>query len=587
MIVLGISLTHDGTISILENGIHKFSIAEERLNRKKAYIGFPFEGLRYIISSKIISPNKVDVVAVSSSVFIKEWAFTFAFQLTENKTYYDLQNDKKPKNFFIDDDDYLKIKTDEDCRLYVDKKIKKLLKAVGVHAPVEYVDHHLSHAASSYYSSGFNRALAITMDGEGDLLSATINICEEGKIIKISETDNQNSAGYLYSEVTRKCGFKISRHEGKITGLAAYGDYKKHEKCFDKLTKIENGKFKYNNIVKRTSLNKLKNRILNLFGSNFLMGHEELIARCGSLSKEDLSSSIQNHLEKRIVEIVEYWKNKTGIDNIILAGGIFANVKFNQFISEIFDVKGVFVFPNMGDGGNAFGAASYIYHQKNKYLASKTRIKDVYLGPSYSNNYIENVLKNYKTVEYHKSNNVSYDAAKLISEGKIIGWFQGKMEYGPRALGNRSILASPTDRNINNWLNKRMRRTEFMPFAPSCIYEKADELFHLHSEFLKFPAEFMTITFRMKEKWVQKAPAVAHIDKTARPQLVRKDVNPKYYNLLNEYYEITGLPLLINTSFNIHEEPIVCKPEDGIQSLLKSVIDYFICEDYICKLKTP
>ena len=586
MTVLGISLTHDGTVSIVKDGKHIFSIAEERLNRKKAYIGFPFQGLRYIIKSNIINPNDIDVVAISSSVFIKEWAYTFAFQLTENKTYYDIQNEKKPLDFFIDDIEYLKVKTDHDCKVYVDKKIRQILNDVGINSRIEYVDHHLSHAASAYYTSGFNEALSITMDGEGDLLSATVNICKNGEIDKISQTSREHSAGYLYSEVTRKCGFKISRHEGKITGLAAYGDYHKNEKCFDNLTSVKDGKLEYKKRRNRTLLNKLINRILNLFGKAYLTGHEELISRCGNLSNKDLSASIQHHLEKRIVEIIEYWKDYTGLNNIVLAGGVFANVKFNQFISEIDGVRGIFIFPNMGDGGNAYGAAAYIYYKNNKFNHLKNRISNVYLGPSFGNDYVKSVLyKHNDNIEYYKSNNVTRDTAKLISEGKIIGWFQGKMEYGPRALGNRSILASPTDRNINDWLNKRMKRTEFMPFAPSCIYEKAEELFKIDFEFLKFPAEFMTITFDMNDDWVKKAPAIAHIDNTARPQLVTNNANPKYYELLKEYYNITGLPLLINTSFNIHEEPIVCFPEDGLQSLLKSVIDVYVCEDYICKLK--
>lgn len=586
MNILGISLTHDGTISIIKNGEHFFSIAEERLNRRKAYIGFPFEALRYVINCNIIKASDINLVAISSSVFLKKWAYTFAFQLTEKKKYYDLQNEKKPIDFFIDDVEYLKVKSDQECKNYVEAKIKNLLVDVGIYCDIKYVDHHLSHAASAYYSSGFSDALSITMDGEGDLLSATINICQNGKIERLSETSRDHSAGYLYSEVTKRCGYKISRHEGKITGLAAFGNYKKHQKCFDKLTSVVDGKLKYNNITKRTFINRVKNKILNVFGKEYLTGHEELINRCAKISNEDLSASIQNHLEKRIVEIVKYWKEKTGLKNIVLSGGIFANVKFNQFISEISSIDNIYIFPSMGDGGNAYGAASYIYFKGNKFIPLKHKIKNVYLGPSFNNNYVLKMLeKNRRKVQYYKSRNVARETAKLLANGKIIGWFQGRMEYGPRALGNRSVIASPTDRNINKWLNDRMLRTEFMPFAPSCLYEKAEEVFELSGDFLKFPAEFMTITFKMFDKWIKRAPAVSHIDNTARPQLVKKESNFRYYTLLNEYYKITGLPLFINTSFNVHEEPIVCKPEEGLQSLLKSVIDVFVCEDYICRLK--
>ena len=196
------------------------------------------------------------------------------------------------------------------------------------------------------------------------------------------------------------------------------------------------------------------------------------------------------------------------------------------------------------------------------------------------------MLKNFTDdVEYCFSDRVEEETAKILADNKIVGWFQGRMEYGPRALGNRSIIASPTDVTINQWLNERMKRNEFMPFAPSCLYEYADELFEIPKESMKFPAQFMTITFKMKNKWSNLAPAVSHVDQTARPQLVSKEANPRYHKLLTAYNKITGLPLFINTSFNVHEEPIVCKPEEGLKSLQKGVIDYFVCGNYIIQKK--
>ena len=586
MIILGISITHDGTLTVLKDGVNIFSIAEERLNRTKAYVGFPFLALKYVVENEIINPKEIDEVAISSSVFLKDWAFIFAFELTENKKYYDLQNKKKPKDFFINDDKYLNIKSDLDCKKYVDKKIKHLLKEVGIKAPINYVDHHLAHAGSAYYSSGYNNALAITMDGEGDLLSATINICKNGKIERISETDSDNSAGYLYSEVTRACGFKISRHEGKITGLAAYGDYTKKEDCFNKIVKVKDGRLAYVNPVKRNFRNRIINKFLNIIGIESYIGASELIRRCGKQSKEDLSASIQHLLEKKLVEIVTYWVKRTGERNIVLAGGIFANVKFNQFISEIDEVDNLYIFPDMGDGGNGYGAAAISYFKKNKFVPEISKTFNAYYGPEFDNIYIENMLKNFTDdVEYYFSDRVEEETAKILADNKIVGWFQGRMEYGPRALGNRSIIASPTDVTINQWLNERMKRNEFMPFAPSCLYEYADELFEIPKESMKFPAQFMTITFKMKNKWSNLAPAVSHVDQTARPQLVSKEANPRYHKLLTAYNKITGLPLFINTSFNVHEEPIVCKPEEGLKSLQKGVIDYFVCGNYIIQKK--
>ncbi len=584
MVILGISITHDGTLSVIKDGEHIFSMAEERMNRIKAYIGFPFQVLRYVVKKRIVESKEIDRVVVSSSVFLKEWAFTYAFQLTEKKKYYDLQNQEKPTDFFIDDKEYLQISNADDCKKYVDKKIKGLLHEVGIEAPIEYVNHHMAHAASAYYSSGHKKALAITMDGEGDLLSATVNICDNGQIKRISATADRDSAGYLYSEVTRACGFKISRHEGKITGLAAYGDYKKYEECFDKLVQVKNGKLAYVNPVGYNIKDRIHNKLLKLVGKTRYIGAAELIRRCGELSNEDLSASIQHLLEKKIVEIAAYWVKKTNIKDVVLAGGVFANVKFNQYISEIPDVNSIFIFPDMGDGGNAYGAAAYSYYKELE--LKPDGIKNVFFGPEFSNAYIGEMLENHKDqVEYHLSEDVYKETAQLVSENKIIGWFQGRMEYGPRALGNRSIIASPVDATINKWLNDRMKRTEFMPFAPSCLFEHADTLFEIPKESLKFPAQFMTITFKMKKEWANKAPAVSHVDQTARPQLVTEEGNLKFYKVLKEYYKITGLPLFINTSFNVHEEPIVCKPEEGLKSLLSGVIDYFCVGDYVCKLK--
>jgi len=580
MVVIGINIGHDGVLSIVKDGSHFFSIAEERLNRIKVYRGFPFMALRYVVDKNIVKPEEIDKIVIPSAVFLKSWAFNYAFTLTENKKYYNYLHEDKPNDFFMDEEQYLKVKSDKDLKKYVDQKLKELLLNVGIKAPIEYIDHHLAHASAAYYASGFNQALSITMDGTGDLLSATVNVCDDGKIDTISQTPGKHSAGSLYSEVTRMCGFKMGKHEGKITGLAAHGDYRKYEKCFDKLLEVKEGRLFHVDPVWRKAIR----TILNAIGFKKPDRSLLLLTRCGKLPDKDLAASIQRLLEKKIVEIVSYWVEKTGIHNITLSGGLFANVKFNQHISEIPGVDNLFVFPDMSDGGNAYGAAAYSYHQENQLIPTKT--KNVYLGPEFDNEYIENVLsKNSQKVEYFLSDDICRDTAQLLSENKIIGWFQGRMEYGPRALGNRSIIASPVDATINKWLNDRMKRTEFMPFAPSCLYEYADELFDIPKENMKYPAQFMTITFGMKKKWAEKAPAVSHVDQTARPQLVTKDANPKYYQLLTEYHKITGLPLFINTSFNVHEEPIVCTPEEGLHSLLTGVIDYFCVGDYVCKLK--
>lgn len=587
MAILGISFSHDGSIAVLDNaGKLLFAIGEERLNRIKSYIGFPFRGLAYVIDNGIVKPEEITDVVIPIEQFNHHAKETMAFCLTEDKTYYDLQNDPKPTGFYINDTEYTHISNDQEMKEYVIRKVNRLLSVHGIHATVSFVDHHLAHAACAYYSSGRGRALAVTMDGEGDGKSATVNICENGQIHTISTTDIYNSAGYLYSAVTVKCGFKMSRHEGKITGLAAYGDYRTTDECFSKHVVVKEGKLHFNNQRAYSLRNRALAKFLKWFGYDYKIGGREIIERCGQLSNADLSAAIQHLLENRISEIVSYWVDKTGINDVVVAGGVFANVKFNQRISEIPSVESLYIFPDMGDGGNAYGAAAYLYYQRHPFVPEISRFTNVYFGPEFDNDYIRAMLERHsEEVEFRFSDSVEKETAQLLADNKIVGWFQGRMEYGPRALGNRSIIASPVDATINKWLNDRMRRTEFMPFAPSCLYESAEELFEITRESFKFPANFMTITFNMKDEWSKKAPAVSHVDQTARPQLVTKEANPKYHTLLSEYRELTGLPLFINTSFNIHEEPIVCKPEEGLYSLLHGVIDYFVCGDYICKLK--
>jgi carbamoyltransferase len=573
MTTLGIVFSHDGTISIVRDGRHEYSCGEERFNRVKAYVGFPFKALREAIAVGRLIPDEVEVVAIPLLSYPYQAAQMFAFITTEDKVYYDLQNDRPPRGYVLPDDGWKSIKNDKDCCKYVEKKVRFLLDSVGIRAPIEFYDHHLAHAASAYYSSGISRALTITMDGEGDGLSATVSVCNGDHIDRISATDRVNSAGYIYAAVTKRCGFKMSRHEGKITGLAAYGNPDLGYQKLKRYVKVVDGRLSLVGLRGNNTFEKMLRRSLQLFGIERPFGAFQLIDKCSELSDEDLSAAVQRLLEDCIAEIVSYWVNKTGIRDVVLAGGIFANVKFNQRIGEIDCVDSLFIFPDMGDGGTAYGAAIYSEVQRNGYRPTHSKLTDVYLGPAFSDEEIKVELEKDRRIKFYLSSDIALDTAQLLAQGRIVGWFQGRMEYGPRALGHRSILASPVDPTINKWLNERMHRTEFMPFAPSCLYEYAEEVFDIPKPSLKRAAEFMTITFRMKDDWAKRAPAVSHVDQTARPQLVRNDADPLYHRLLSEYHHITGLPLVINTSFNVHEEPIVCSPKEAIKALQTGMVD--------------
>lgn len=585
MTVIGISFTHDGSLVVLKDGKNVFSMAEERLNRQKSYIGFPFQALRYVIEKRIVTPQEVDHIAIAAGVFKKEWAWSFAFELTEDKKYYDIQNSKRPADFYLHDDEYKKIDSDEACRLYVENKMRGLFDAVGIKAPIVFYDHHRCHAASAYYTGGYDEALAITLDGEGDEKSGSVSVCRDGILETIHTMPVKSSIGWLYSAVTSHLGFKVSRHEGKITGLAAYGNPDVTKEYFEHEVRFQNGSITFPRARYSANLRMRLRAKLKLSRYYTIFWHE-IVGEIGKkVSKEDLAAGVQYILEKRVTQFVEYWVKKTGIKNIVTSGGVFANVKLNQRVASLAEVESFYVYPDMGDGGNAYGAAILAHVDQTSPQGVVGHIQSVYLGPEFSNEEIRSALEAHPTLTYERSPNAPLAAAQLVAQKKIIGWFQGRMEYGPRALGNRSILADPTDASINAWLNKRMKRTEFMPFAPSCLYEAADEVFHIGKETMKFPAEFMTITFDVKEGWQKKIAAVTHVDGTARPQLVRKEVNPRYFGLLTEYKKLTGLPLLINTSFNVHEEPIVCKPEEAILSLVNGVIDALVIGDYIATNK--
>ena len=585
--ILGISLSHDGTLTLLDDdGAVIYAVGEERLNRVKCYTGFPFESLKSIFAQGKFDPKAVKAVAVGShSEFLPQMASTFAFLLTPAKRYYDLINDKRPDDFFVDDRDWVSVETSAECKAYVVKKLNALLEEVGIVAPISFVNHHLAHAASAYYDSGFDDALAVTMDGEGDYESSTISECFGGKIKRIHVDSAENSIGNLYSAVTKKYGFKIARHEGKITGLAAYGKPEKTFHHFKKFATISpSGEMRVDWIPG------MRQSLLTRFNKKFER-HDRTLSQSkwtniveaapkGQFA--DLAAGAQKIIEFIAVEYIRFWLKKTGKRNLVVAGGVFANVKLNQAILGIDEVEKFFVYPNMGDGGLAYGAARYVL--ANEYGKSRPkRIDHVYYGDAFDEGAIAQELDKLDRSEYEVTmpDQLGAAVAVLLANGDVVGWFQGGMEYGPRALGHRSIIASPVDKNINKWLNDRMHRTEFMPFAPSCLYEAADLLFVIPKEGAKFPAEFMTVTFDMRPEWISKAPAVAHVDGTARPQLVRKDVNPGFHELIEHFNLLTGLPLVINTSFNTHEEPIVCHPVQGVQALLDNMIDVLAIGPYL------
>ncbi|MBU1201221.1 MAG: hypothetical protein KKA51_01860 [Nanoarchaeota archaeon] len=417
------------------------------------------------------------------------------------------------------------------------------------------VEHHLCHAASAYYTSGLKKSLIITMDAYGDGHSTTVSVGTNNKIKFLEKHVWGCSPAQLYARITEYLGFKSHRHEGKVTGLAAYGNPEKTIRVFRKLLwfdkkKIESARFLIRGYNKER--------------------FDELL---GSFSREDIAAGLQKRCEEVTCKFISFWVEKTNIKDICLSGGLFANVKINQRIHELPNVNSVYVFPHMGDGGLAIGAA--LAYTK----PMPTKLETIYLGPEYSDEETKKELDKNK-LKYEKFENIEEEIAKLLAKGKVVARFNEKMEYGPRALGNRSILYQTTDKTVNDWLNKKLKRTEFMPFAPATLWEHKEECYE-NTKGAEHTAKYMTITFNCTEQMKKQSPGVVHIDGTARPQLVTKEDNKSFHKIIKEYHKITNIPSIINTSFNIHEEPIVMSPKDAINAYKESKLDNLAIGQYL------
>ncbi len=433
-----------------------------------------------------------------------------------------------------------------------------------------FYDHHLTHAISAAYYSGFRECAVITMDGVGDRhVCHTSGIWRNGRYERTHATDAVGaSPGAFYGHLTELLGFRVMRHEGKVVGLAAMGDPAPLYDAFRRaLRPSADG---------------------NRLDSEFVGQPQPEGRRYGYLkqaiqghSRENVSAACQKVLEDVVLELVRKFLADTGQRHVALNGGVFANVKLNQRIAALPEVDSIFVFPAMSDTGNAVGAVLLDLQARDPdALADNPPLYDVYWGPSYTDAEIAAAFAQagLKATRLEEAALIER-AARAIHEGRIVGWFQGRMEFGPRALGNRSMLARPTEGRINDWLNQRLDRSEFMPFAPSVLAERADEIF-IGVEKARHTAEFMTVTFDVRPEWRERIPAVVHVDGTARPQLVRPEVNPRYHRLISAYCALSGIPLVLNTSFNVHEEPIVCAPAEAIRALAERRVDCLAVGDY-------
>jgi len=560
MIILGINdgRHHNTSAALFRDGTLIASAEEERFSRIKMDNAYPTQAINEVLNLADISLDDVDVIALANlprseqtpyaNVFFKQ-----VFRLSKT--------DKDIRSYFW------KHQFDRFTRRFRGRKTAQ--NKILATKPTYTVEHHLAHAASAYYLSPFEdkKVGVITLDGAGDFSWGSVWVGENGELTKIAHFPHIYSIGLIYSAITIYLGFKATRHEGKILGLAAYGN---PEPLLTRL--LEHVDTNNWNELFSPKLAKVA------LGFNSPSGQSTIAELCSGLSKEDTAAGIQAFTEQLICNWIQQQAKELNVDYLALAGGVFANVKLNQRILELPEIKSIYVHPNMGDGGLATGAACEIYSQLNNGFAPVFK-QQVYLGTEINKEQALSALQQ-AGISYTEPDNLAKEAAKLLANGKVVARADGKMEYGPRSLGNRSVMASCNDPKINEWLNKKFSRTEFMPFAPVIMQSHAKAYFPEWDE-SHIASRFMTITYNASELAKEKIPAAIHVDNTARPQVLRREDNPGYYNILFEFEKITGTPSTINTSFNMHEEPIVRTAGEAIIAFQQANLDALILGPYL------
>lgn len=602
MRILGLSpLDKDSTAALVEDGKITYAIGEERLSRTKMQSGFPHlaieeiqrrTGLRSKDVDKVVYPfydaaTEARLMREAFDAFEKDRATHGEDELFEKFRNLPVWKQRKFNIPGVDEDVlYMKkgalkefvykiAATNPTVARMLHKKyfqewletaaadhrkwnedLAEGLRKFELTDKLVRVDHHLSHAANAYYTSGFDEALIITLDGYGSGLAGSVSVGQGGQIKMIHKMPYPASLGEFYERVTSSVGLKPSRHEGKVVGLAAYESPEVIGDVVRAFFKFENGDLKYR------------------------LPHNHFFSRhlASQYPKPVVASAYQKVLEEVGSQYVAYWQKKTGLTKLCLSGGVLANVKANQRFFEVPGIESIFVHPNMGDGGCGVGGA-LLWEARNG--LKPYRLDDVYFGPEYSKEEIREELRK-EGLTPEEPVDLEKTVAQLLADGNIVARFEGRMEYGPRALGNRTIMYHAKDPSVNLWLNQQLNRTEYMPFAPVCMYERRDKCYK-NMQGADYAAEFMTITFDCTPWFIENCPAAAHVDGTARPQLVRKEVNPKYHRILEEYEKLTGIPSVINTSFNMHEEPIVCTPYDAIRAFKLGHIPYLAIGPYLVK----
>jgi len=557
LIILGIFHSKNSSACLLRDGKIIAVGEEERFNRIKTTSAMPIKSIKYVMKEAGITLNEVDHISMAwDCTKYPDHMESFRSQSLKGRTSIDELIDKKP----IWDTEWIEFK--------LRTELKQQLP------PIHYIPHHLCHAASTYYLSGFENSLILTLDGSGEEHATVIWEGSGTDIKKIKEINLPHSLGWFYSAITEFLGFRAYTGEGKVMGLAPYG--KNDESIKNKLRKIisiHEDTYtidpSYIYFDERTHSGKFTDKLVELLGTPKLHGQEF------TQYHKDLAFCTQDLLEEAVSNLISYGFKYVNSNNVCVAGGVGMNCKMNGKVLEHESVDNVFVIPPSSDNGSSIGAALQLYKNLG-YDPTQYKMTHAYYGPSFTNEEIKHVL-DYCKVNYSYHENIEQITAEKIYNNKIVGWFQGRMEIGSRALGNRSILGNPLNTNMKDIINSHVKHREsYRPFCPSMLHEDADKyLENIDS------APFMIVAYNAKQGIDKKLPAVVHVDNSVRPQTVKKNDNERYWNLINEFKSLSGESVILNTSFNVAGEPVVCTPADAIRCFFGTGIDVLAIGNFI------
>lgn len=565
MYILGISCYyHDAAACLIKDGRIIAAAEEERFTRVKHDTSFPINAINYCLKEAGIKGKHLDYIGFYEKPLLK-----FERILSQHIEMF-------PKSFWAF---YKALPSWINEKLRVPSTIRK---KIGYKGDILFIEHHLAHAASAYLVSPFKKAAILTVDGVGEWGTTTLGYADGNDVTIEKEIHFPHSLGLLYSTVTAHLGFKVNDHEYKVMGLAPYGKPTYYNK-FKKLIRInEDGSYKLDMryFVYHYKLTMPSEKFIKEFGP--VRRREEKIEQ----RHKDIAASLQKITEELLFKLANHLYKTTKIKDLCLAGGVALNSVANGKILRNTPFKQIYIQAAAGDSGTSLGVAYYIYNtilgKKRNYI-----MDNAYHGPHFSTNEIKNYLdKNkIKYKEFRDENELVKQTAKLIYENNVIGWFHGRMEWGPRALGNRSILSNACNPDMKDILNLKVKhREQFRPFAPVITTEDTYDYFEADKP-LPIPSDFMLMVYPIKKSKRKLLPAVTHVDGSGRLQTIKKSQNPRYYSVIKEFEKLSGVPILINTSFNIRGEPIVCTPEHAYKCMMGTGIDYLVMDKFLIARK--